>query len=62
MCSSFEQHRKTESVFGVAGVGGVAKLIVQTSFLRDKDKGVKVGRQKERLQVETIYKDMLYIK
>ena len=24
---------KTESVFGVGGVGGVAKLIVQTSFV-----------------------------
>ena len=44
-------------MFGVDGVRGVAKLIVQTSFLRDKDKGVKVGRQKERQQADTIYKD-----
>ena len=41
------------------GVGGVAKLIVQTSFflLRDKDKELKVGRNKEKKQAETINKD-----
>ena len=60
--NNIEKQKSVFGVDGVGGVGGVAKLIVQTSFLRDKDKGVKVGRQKERLQVETIYKDMLYIK
>ena len=46
---------ETKNVFGV---GGVAKLIVQTCFLlRDKDKELKVGRNKERKQAETINKD-----
>ena len=43
------------------GVGGVAKLFVQTSFLlRDKDKEVKVGRQHFQVSLRLIPVPKMY--